>query len=213
MGSVNPIQADSERVKRTVTPIWRNCILYTVCVHIPTYLYIKGENTQRWVSFAYYCISVLCFCVFRIISSISSGGDIVKEKRNFHSALLFTPSYNYRTAEPPAQLALPSKCNLGYFGDVAKDLTVDKFKVFLDLHYMDMVQISRFQDYWKNDKFFNINIFREQRSRNGFLLIFRSLHFLSKEEDTDEHNKDVLRKIRKVVEYFNKQMETIYYPR
>lgn len=61
-----------------------------------------------------------------------------------------------------------------------KELTVDELRIFLGLLYhMGTIQLSRIQDYWKTDRLFNLPVFREQVSRNRFLLILRCLHFFS----------------------------------
>lgn len=48
-------------------------------------------------------------------------------------------------------------------------------------------------------------------SRNRFLLILRCLNFYSEDEDA-ESNRDVLKRIRHVIDYFNNTMKNIYYP-
>lgn len=92
-----------------------------------------------------------------------------------------------------------------------KTLTVEEFQVFIGLLlHMGTIQLPKLQDYWKTDRLFNIPIFREQMSRNRFLLILRCLHFSSQSEG--EKSQDALQKIRPAIKYFNEKMTSIYYP-
>ncbi|XP_068627022.1 piggyBac transposable element-derived protein 4-like [Battus philenor] len=89
-----------------------------------------------------------------------------------------------------------------------KELVIPELKIFLGLLlHMGTINLNRLQDYWKTDRLFNIPIFRQQMSRNRFLLILRCLHFTSESE-----SEDPLYKIRNMIDYFNKKMEDCYYP-
>lgn len=89
-----------------------------------------------------------------------------------------------------------------------RPLAVPELKVFLGLLlHMGIISCSRIEDYWKTSRLFNFPIFREQMSRNRFLVIFRCLHFTS-----EENSDDPLIKIRKVIDHFNKKMDETYYP-
>lgn len=58
-----------------------------------------------------------------------------------------------------------------------KELTIDEFKISLALLYqMGSIQLSRIEDYWKSDCL-TYALFREEMSRNRFLLILKSQFF------------------------------------
>lgn len=51
-------------------------------------------------------------------------------------------------------------------------------KKFLSLvFHMGTIRLNRLEDYWKTNDLFNIPFFRENMSRNRFMLLFRALHF------------------------------------
>ncbi|CAK1587299.1 unnamed protein product [Parnassius mnemosyne] len=61
-----------------------------------------------------------------------------------------------------------------------KDTNVAEMKVFFGIIlHMGIIRLNRLTDYWKKDRLFNIQIFRQYMSRNRFLLLFRCLHFSS----------------------------------
>lgn len=73
--------------------------------------------------------------------------------------------------------------------------------------------MPRMADYWKTDKLFNLNCFREVMSRNRYMLIMRALHFSRNPERGAGGSKPSrLYKIDTVVEYFNNRMLEVYQP-
>jgi len=66
-------------------------------------------------------------------------------------------------------------------------------------------------DYWKTDKLFNLNCFRDFMSRNRYMLITCALHF-SRNPDPDDPKPSRLYKIDPVLEYFNNRMLEAYKP-
>lgn len=94
-----------------------------------------------------------------------------------------------------------------------KDVTLEEFRVFIGLlFHMGTIQLPRLQDYWKTDRLFNIPIFKEQMSRNRFLLILRCLHFFTEPNQVNKESRDVLQKIRPIISHFNNKMSSVYYP-
>lgn len=64
---------------------------------------------------------------------------------------------------------------------------------------------------WKTDKIFNLNCFRDVRSRNRNILIMRALNFCCNPESGGS-KPSRLYKIDKVVDYFNNRMLEVYQP-
>ncbi|XP_046662705.1 piggyBac transposable element-derived protein 4-like [Homalodisca vitripennis] len=105
------------------------------------------------------------------------------------------------------------KPNLGEHSRINKwqDLTVPELKVFIGLLlHMGTIRLNRYQDYWKTSRLFDIKCFRDQMSRDRFLLILRCLHFSRNVEG--EGKDDRLKKISMLVSYFNQKMDDLYYP-
>lgn len=93
------------------------------------------------------------------------------------------------------------------------DTNKEELKIFFGLlFHMGTIRLSRLEDYWKTSRLFNIPFFRENMSRNRFMLIFRALHFTRnpKEGEPIPHNR--LYKIQSILSYFNSKMEEIYEP-
>lgn len=94
-----------------------------------------------------------------------------------------------------------------------KDVSTEELRTFFGLMlHMGTIQIKRMGDYWKKDPLFNFTCFSSHMSRNRFLLILRSLHFVSNPKENDPEPEDRLYKVRFVVDYFNSKMAEIYAP-
>ncbi|XP_025205863.1 piggyBac transposable element-derived protein 4-like [Melanaphis sacchari] len=73
--------------------------------------------------------------------------------------------------------------------------------------------MPRLTDYWKTDKLFNLNCFREVMSRKRYMLIMHALHFSRNPECGAGVSKPSwLYKIDTVVEYFKNCMLEVYQP-
>lgn len=70
---------------------------------------------------------------------------------------------------------------------------------------------NRISDYYKNDRLFNLIFFSENMSRDRILIILRCLHFLPKSHQ-GEGTEDSLYKIRPVLNFFPKKIQSIYLP-
>lgn len=95
-----------------------------------------------------------------------------------------------------------------------RDMTVGELRVFIGLVlHMGTVRVSRFNDYWSTNRFFNFGLVREQMSRDRWLLILRCIHFSeirpNAPNDDTQHRLD---KVNFIVDNFNNKMSTIYYP-
>lgn len=90
-----------------------------------------------------------------------------------------------------------------------KPLTIPEFKTFLGIMFhMGTIRVNRINDYWKTSYLFDMPLFRNQMTRDRFLLILRCLHFSDNNAVTD----DRLFKIRLITEWFNNEMLRVYYP-
>ncbi|KAF0694469.1 piggyBac transposable element-derived protein 4-like, partial [Aphis craccivora] len=94
------------------------------------------------------------------------------------------------------------------------ELTKNELKAFFGLvFHTGTIKMPRMADYWKTDKLFNLNCFREVMSRNRYMLIMRALHFSRNPERGAGGSKPSrLYKIDTVVEYFNNRMLEVYQP-
>ncbi|XP_046685000.1 piggyBac transposable element-derived protein 4-like [Homalodisca vitripennis] len=93
-----------------------------------------------------------------------------------------------------------------------KPLTVPELRIFIGiLIHMGTIRINRIQDYWKTDRKYNLQFFREYMSRDRFQLILRCLCFRRVHPDA-EAPADRLYKIRSIIQLFNDKMRSIYYP-
>lgn len=92
-----------------------------------------------------------------------------------------------------------------------KDLTSPELRTFIGiLIHMGTIRINRIQDYWKTDRKYNLQFFREQMSRDRFLLILRCLCF--SRINPRKTPLDRLYKVRSIIDHFNNKMREIYYP-
>jgi hypothetical protein len=64
-------------------------------------------------------------------------------------------------------------------------------KIFIGLlFHTGTIRMNRLQDYWKKCELFDLNFFRKYMSRNRFLLLLRTLHFIDNDNpDTNRLNK------------------------
>lgn len=88
-----------------------------------------------------------------------------------------------------------------------KPVTCQELKLFFGLiFHMGFVKLNRFNDYWKNDEYFNQTIFRKAMSRNRFMLILRML-CVYVGQVTCSYDK-----VKNIIDYFNEKMISLYYP-
>lgn len=122
---------------------------------------------------------------------------IVRETNRYAIEVLFKPS-----------LTLHSRINKW------KDLRVAELKVFIGIIlHMGTIRLDRYQDYWKTSRLFDFKCFREQMSRDRFLLILRCIHFSKNHAgQVDTEPLDKLKKVWIMVDYFNQKMNYVYYP-
>ncbi|KAG5879737.1 hypothetical protein JTB14_033339 [Gonioctena quinquepunctata] len=94
-----------------------------------------------------------------------------------------------------------------------KDVTVEELKRFIGLLlHLGTIKLNRLQDYWKTHRLFNLPAFKNYRSRDQFMLIFRCLHFSRNPLPGQEKPSDRLYKIKPLINDFNLRMSNLYYP-
>lgn len=90
-----------------------------------------------------------------------------------------------------------------------KDIDEKELKIFIGLLlHTGTIKMNRLADYWKITRLFNIPFFRENMSRDRFLIILRCLHFA---KNRPEHP-DRLFSVRLLIDHFNNKMQEIYSP-
>ncbi|XP_046391504.1 piggyBac transposable element-derived protein 4-like [Ischnura elegans] len=94
-----------------------------------------------------------------------------------------------------------------------KDVTRDELEVFFGLLFlMGNIRLNRIPYYWKRSNLYDFPIFRQNMSRDRFMLILRALHFSRNPKENDAIPTDPLYKVRPVLDAFVNNMNMIYYP-
>lgn len=68
--------------------------------------------------------------------------------------------------------------------------------------------MSRVDDYWKTSNLFNFGCFRNNMSRNRYMLIKRALHFCNNLENNSK-KRSRNNKVEGILNYFNNRMNEI----
>lgn len=74
---------------------------------------------------------------------------------------------------------------------------------------MGHIYINKLSDYWKTDQKYNLKLFSSRMSRDGFLRIIRTLHFVTNPNEGKPLPLDPLYKIRPLIDYIKKNMAEI----
>ncbi|XP_064597891.1 piggyBac transposable element-derived protein 4-like [Liolophura sinensis] len=91
-----------------------------------------------------------------------------------------------------------------------KDTDAAEMKKFLGLLiHMGPNNLPTLEHYWTNDPLYNTEVYGKSMGRNRFQLLLRFWHF----SDNSQNSEDRLIKIRPLLDYFDKTMREVYYPK
>lgn len=94
-----------------------------------------------------------------------------------------------------------------------KPVTCEEILTFFALViHTGTIKLNRLTDYWKTHPLFNLTCFSAHMGRDRFLIIMQCLHFARNPIEGDKSH-DRLYKIRPILDFFNKKMARIYYPK
>jgi hypothetical protein len=206
---VNPLLSDEENENVVISPTPRNNIPSTSRARATSQACNNSENNFIWLDES----PSLEHIDFNEIPGlkIRPDGD---QPIDFLNLLLNDDFYDLVVTETnnyAADLFLSrssDKSRINAWVDVNKN----ELKVFLGLlFHTGTIKMSRVDDYWKTSSLFNLSCFRNNMSRNRYMLIMRALHFCNNSKNNSK-NCSRIYKVEEILNYFNNRMNEIYEP-